>query len=86
MNLPPSDFAEAYREHSVPKLRRMIDTSGWLVGIGAQTFSDAGTDVTRLAIRLGAAFLPPEHFDALQVWILASLADTAADVEAQCGG
>lgn len=85
MNLPPSAFADAFRTHYVPKLRRMIGANGWFVGVGWQSFDAAANDVLHYAIRLGASRLPPEHFDELSDWIAASLANVAADVEARCG-
>lgn len=85
MTLPPSDFADAFRTHSVPKLKRMIGVSGWFVGVGWQSFDEADSAVLSYAIRLGASRLPPEHFDALHDWIAATIAEVAADAEARCG-
>lgn len=86
MTLPPSDFADAFREHSVSKIRSVIDIRAHFVGIGLYDFADAHADVMRYACFLGASLLPEEHFDALIDWTLSELSDAAAAVEAQCGG
>jgi hypothetical protein len=84
MNLPPSDFADAFREHVVPKLHEVIVVRAHFVGIGLYGFADAHADVMAYAAKLGASLLPEEHLDALIDWALTELCDAAAAVEAQC--
>lgn len=84
MNLPPSDFADAFRAHSVPKIRKVIEVRAHFVGLNLYAFADAHADVMAYASRLGAPLLPKEHLDALIDWTLTELSDAAAAVEAQC--
>lgn len=86
MSLPPSDFADAFRAHSVPKIRQVIAVRAHFVGLGLYEFAAAQADVMAYASRLGASLLPREHLDALIDWTLSELADAAAAVEAACGG
>ena len=83
--LPPSDFADAFHAHSVPKIQHLIDVRAHFVGVGLYAFADAHADIMAYACRLGASLLPEEHLDALIDWTLSELADAAAEVEAQCG-
>ena len=86
MSLPPSEFADAFRAHSVPKILSVIEIRGHFVGLGLYDFSDAYSDAVAYAGRLGAYLLPEEHFAILTDWIGSALADVAAEVEAQCVG
>ena len=85
MSLPPSDFAAAFRAHSVPRLRHVIATRGHFVGIGLYDFRSAHADVMSVALRLGASLLPEEHLLALEDWCLTMLSNVAAETEAKCG-
>ena len=85
MNLPPSDFAAAYRAHVVPKLREVIAVRGHFVGIGLYEFSAAHSEVMAIACRLGANHLPEGHFLNLEDWCLATLANVAGETETKCG-
>lgn len=80
--LPPSDFAQSYRSHVVPRLRVLAVAHGSSVGHGLESFSDAVSKVTREAVTLGASYMPPEHFALLEDWILTTIAESAATVEA----
>lgn len=84
MTLPPSDFADVFRVHSIPKIRQVIDVRAHFVGLNLYGFADAHADVMAYATRLGASLLPEEHFNALIDWTLTALATAAASVEAQC--
>lgn len=86
VTLPSSDFAAAFLEHSVPKIRTVINVRAHFIGIGLYGFADGHADVMRYACFLGASLLPEEHLDALIDWTLSELSDAAAAVEAQCGG
>lgn len=86
MSLPPSDFADAFRAHAVPKIRTVIEIRAHFVGAGLYDFSDAYSDVMAYACRLGASLLPPEHLDSLIDWALTELTEASSEVEASCGG
>lgn len=83
--MPPSDFATAFREHSVPKIRTMIEVRAYFVARGLYDFADAHADIMAYASRLGASSLPPKHLDALIDWTLTALADAAAEAEMRHG-
>jgi hypothetical protein len=79
--LPSSDFAEAFRAHSVPRIRTVIEVRAYFVGLGLYPFASAHADVMCYASKLGATFLPPEHLEALIDWPLAQLCEAAAAVD-----
>jgi len=70
----------------VPKVREVMVIRAHFVGIGLYDFSDAYADVMIYAGRLGAFYLPDEHRDAFNDWVLGALTDMAAVVSEASDG
>lgn len=86
MNLPPSDFADAFRALVVPKLRSMIESRGFFVAIGLDRFSEAHNEIMAEASRLGASYLPHEHLNSLIDWTQTALLNATIAAEARVHG
>lgn len=76
-----SVFAEAFRRHVTPDLKKSIRGNALLMALGSQEFSDAYATVAALAIRRGASHLAPERLDELLDWIGSALLDEAEAFE-----
>lgn len=73
MILPPSAFAEAFREHVMPLLRREIIVQGAALATGNASWHEASGSVMALALSRGAGRMRASHFDELSDWIGAAL-------------
>lgn len=71
MTPPPSAFAQAFRQHVIPRLRDRIGAFARPVYYGGMTFSQAMAELTGEAH--GATYLEKPIFDQFQDWLCAEL-------------
>lgn len=74
-------FAINFRSIALPRLRREVETVAFLVACDVIEFDEAYEEVSCLAEKLGANFLPQHIYADLPSWILSELTD--ATVEAK---
>lgn len=77
-----SSFAENFRDHVTPRLRKMCAAHGLFVAAGLQSWCEATSEVIYYARKLGASHLPEALHDELVCnWIPNQLLGAAIDAE-----
>lgn len=79
-------FPAHFREHVLPRLRRLVTAEAFCVVRGAQSWSEAFDGTMRYAQRYGALYLPPGVFADLDDWISATLLEEIVRQEAGADG
>lgn len=78
VSLPPSSFAGEFRRVAIPVLARSCEVHGLFVALRLETVSQALAEVMAEAWRHDAAWLPEEHFEQLETWVMDTLLTAAA--------
>lgn len=79
--LPPSDFADRFRFHVVPRVKKMLMQSGINVAMGLVTWSEAYHELMDVARKFGFSHMPESHQDAFADWLTTVLADEISAAE-----
>lgn len=78
-------FAIHFRQHIIPRLRRLATAEAFCVARGAEDWSGAFDVIMAYAQAYGAVYLPDDVFYDLDDWISATLLEEIARQEAALG-
>ncbi len=79
-------FAIHFRQHVIPRLRRLATAEAFCVVRGAQSWSDAFDGTMSYARRYGAMYLPADVLDDLDDWLCTTLLEEITRQEAAFAG